>query len=606
MKPSAVLTSVVLLGAILARPAQAQLACPLTNSNLTSLRTAAQGLAKNITLTGACAAYQNNLNASNAELQTLATTIQTVGSTEGVAAATTLDTSNLQTLAGQTVTQLNNINTLFKDQKCGEQLAGHLDYAESFMDVAINATPFLALYGGAAAAPWVLGTALGGAATKIMIGFFKNKVVDMRKVDQSSAFIKNSCSFYFLNQIKTSMDDLQIRQMPRIQVELEETRATLNRHKTQSPGEPNTALFKDHKNALADKTKLAAATTKLAVDPMEACAFVARYARGEDKRGETAGLVERTWDMYEKSLKEKEDFDWEKTYFMDALNRPLSAEVLDADVCNKHTNRWLTKMRSLNEKALAWASPLLAEVPAMKAYQAWSTKKDALEADIKTLEARIKFFNVITGTGFNIEYSEIISSHQQVQDGLFDTYRYLALFRMRGLAEAWLQVKHEDGKASAAEFEKRRKEVNGRIAKIQTALGSRPLNRENVTAFAQEYRQKNGRDHADVHRSVVTDVCNQLRKTWSSWYDGLIHAQAGRDYCLAFDNVIDRMDYPAVQTLCFGNTDRRGRPLNSLKNLVSSIKDQQAIADQVRTQMIEYACESAPTLSEELLQVSLN
>src|SRR5690606_4023395 len=150
---------------------------------------------------------------------------------------------DLKEAAVHAVTQLDTINTIFKDKRCGEELVGFLDYAEAFVDVANGMAPFLALYGGTAAMPWVLGPALGGAAAKALITFFKNKSINMRNPDQSNMFIKNSCSFYNLDLIKTSIDDLQLNQFTRIEKELDDARNKLQTLEDAAPNEPDSQII---------------------------------------------------------------------------------------------------------------------------------------------------------------------------------------------------------------------------------------------------------------------------------------------------------------------------------------------------------------------------
>jgi len=217
----------------------------------------------------------------------------------------------------------------------------------------------------------------------------------------------------------------------------------------------------------------------------------------------------------------------------------------------------------------------------------------------------MKFFEELTGSGFNIEYSEIIRSHEQVQDSLFDSYRCLITLKMKGLAEAWLRVKLEDAEADMIDFGNRSKELENRIEKAEKVIGKK-FSRDAVFEFNDQYISKNNKEHPEINKSFLLDACNQLRRTWTSWYNGSIHAKAGKDYCIAFDRVINKLDYPEVQTLCFGTTNKNGKKrVRSLKNKVNEFKDMKLQADQVIITMRELSCKESVEVSSDLLALPL-
>lgn len=590
--------------------AQAQLSCPLTNNSLTDLRAAASKLSTTVVLSANCQAYQDTINKSTEELKGLADRISTLDGTDplDLSDPTDIQAKERQDLALKTVEQLNNLNSVFKSDKCGEEAAGVLDYADGFTDMVTGVSPFLALYGGAAAAPWVLGTTLGGAAAKLIIGFFKGKAVDMRKADQSTAFIKNSCAFYSFNQVKMSLDDLRLNQMPLLEVQLNAAKDTLSSLEKNSPPEPRLDLYLEQKASEKDKDRVLAIQSRLANDPMEACSYIGRYARGEDAR-DGKGLVERVWDLYVENFKSTTtNLNWEKDYFMSQLNFQLIGIPQDKAACTDLATRWVNKMIAVADAGQSSAKKIINENEEMKPYLAWVERKNSKAALVNTLEAKLKFFNMVTSSGFNIEYSEIIRGHKQVQDTLFESYRYLSLIKMKGLAEAWLKVKQEDAALGLTEFKSRKFQITKRLENIQKILGDGvELNAANIQAFAANYKNTYNQEHRDVHKSVTIDVCNQLRKAWSSWYGSLIHAEAGRDYCVAFDNVIDKMDYPDVQKICFGL--RKGRPGNksdSLRNLVQHIKTYRPKGEELLGVMKSLSCREAPETTSDLLKTKFD
>lgn len=598
----------VTLGAIFfAFSAQAQLTqavstCPLTNATLTDLRVAAAKLSKTVVLSANCQAYQDTINQANEQLKSLTERISTLDGTKPIDTTNPDDVErqNRTDLAIKTITQLENINAVFKNDKCGAEAAGFLDYADGFTDIVTGVSPFLALYGGEAAAPWVLGTTLGGAAAKMVISFFKSKQVNMRDADQSAAFIKNSCLFYNFNQVKMSLTDLKMKQQPRIAVDLQAARDKLAALIAQAPSKPTTDDFVTQQTVEKDRERLLGIQAKLAADPFEACFYIGRYARLE------VPLVERDWQLYLSRVSDASgDQSSERDYFLTQINQPLTEVPKDKAVCADLATRWLNKMLTITDAGLSALRKSNADNADVKPYLAWLEAKRAQEALVAALDAKVKLFAQITASGFNTEYSQIASAHKKIQDTLFESYKYLVFIKMRGLAEAWLQMKYEDAVQYLGEFQSRRSKVQARLQKIQETLG-KEVTRQNVQDFVASLDKENRPENKVVYKNVLTDTCNELRKAWSYWYDGLAHAEAGRDYCVAFDNVIDQMDYPQVQSLCFGLRSRRSDlRTSSLRSLTVEIRSHRPEAEEIYTRMTTLGCQQAGDLTADLLKTKL-
>jgi hypothetical protein len=597
------LLTFTLLTSIILPRAFAQQSCPLTNAKLTDLRAAASKLAKQIILSPECKSYQETVNQANTQLKDIANQISAFDQKQAVDSGTDLQIDAKAT-ALAAVTQLDTVSNLFKDDRCGKQIVGFLDYASTFVDVALGMAPFLALYGGPEAMPWVLGGSLGGAAAKALISFFKDKNVDMRNPDQSNSFIKNSCAFHSLNVIKGSLDDLQMKQTPVIEQNLTDSKSRLAKLKGQVPEEPNVEVLTRYNLAEKDKERIKFMKDQMTADPLEGCSYVRTFANREDE-SYTGTLVDRIWENYAETLKENHfRQELERKYFMDELNRSVSliTEFKTEDVSK--CNRWLTKVTAMNEAGIVILKKGVDENPQLKFYREFVANKAKLEESIKIQEARLKFFQDLTGNGFNIEYSEIIRSHQQVQDALFDSSRWLKLLRMKGLAEVWLRVKYEDSETGMSDFNNRKREVEERIAKVEKTIGKK-FSQANIEDYASRFKAATGRDHTEITPGLVIDVCNQLKRTWSSWYNGLIHARAGKDYCNTFDSVINRLDYPYVQTLCFGTSDRKGHKLSSLRNQVELFNSKKPEADAVAERIRTLSCKESSELTQELLALPI-
>ena len=589
----------LLMSTLFVQTSWGQQSCPLTNSKLTDLRTAASKLATTIKLSGACKSYEDTVNKANADLKDIAGKIDAAGNTDNVNPA-----ENKQT-ALQAVAHLESINSVFKNNKCGQELASFADYASNFVDIVNGMVPFLALYGGAGAMPWVLGPAIGGAAAKAIITFFQNKSLNMRNPDQSNAFIKNSCAFYNLDIIKNSIDDLQLNQSTKLDDQVQKARTTLSNLIKNAPHEPDNDLTDRLELAVKDQSRIKYLQDQFKADPIEACIYISAYASHNDNESGTS-MVERVWNNYEETIKDKAfRLDLEKKYFVDDLN--AQAANIEPAKCASIGLRWINKLISLSDAGIASLQSKVVQNDDVKAYAAWKADKAKAEEDVKVLEAKVGFFQDLTSKGFNIEYSEIIRSHQQVQDSIFDSYKYIKILKVKGLAEAWLKVKQEDAFMEAFNFRQRKKEVEERIKKIEKVIGvNHDLTSDDISNFASSYQATNRKEHNEVHRNVGVDVCNELRRTWASWYNGNVHARAGRDYCVTFNKVINKMDYPAVQNLCFGTTTKRGKKVNSLKNLVLDFRTLKAEADQVAQEMRNLSCQNGADLTKEVLSLPLN
>ncbi len=587
-----------LLGILFIQTTWAQQSCPLTNSKLTDLRVAASKLAVQVSLSSRCKAFEESVNNANSELKSIAEQVAKNGDILND------PDGDKEALALKAVTQLDTIGSMLKDSSCGEELSGFLGYVDTFLDVVTGITPFLALYGGTSAMPWVLGSALGGAAVKSLISFFQNRTINMRDPEQSNAFIKNSCSFYNLDLIKNSIDDLELNRFTQIEQELEDKEKLLDVILSSEPAKPDSDLIQKLKIAKEDEARLGFLNETFKRDTLEACSYIEAFANKSD--GPLGyNLVDRIWDNYEVTFKDnKFRMELEKNYFFNNLNQSLTA--IEASKCKDLASRWLTKVQAMSGAGLSQLEEKVAKQPDVLAFEKWQKDKKEVETQIKVIEAKITYLNEMKSDGFNIEYSEIIRSHQSVQDSIFESFKYMVVMKMKGLAESWLRVKQEDAHKDYNNFFSRKKQVEQRISKIKKTIGvSGNLTKKDILRFADRYQLEEGREHAEVHKGTVVDVCNQLRQTWSAWYNGLVHAEAGRNYCITFDKVINRLDYPEVQRLCFGTSSRIGHKHNSLKNQVRDFKEVKGEADEIITLMNTLSCEGRGALNEDLLKLAL-
>ncbi len=590
--------------------AWSQQTCPLTNAKLTDLRVAAGKLLKNINLSAECQAYANTVNQANKNLSGVINQIKDAedkkaNSTDGTSTATEANKLDNKALALGAITQLNTINSVFNDKKCGQQLAGFLDYADAFTDVVVGMAPYLALYGGAAAGPWVLGPAIGGAAAKAIISFFKNRQIKMNDPDQSNAFIKNSCSFYNLNVIKNSIDEVQLHQTPRVEKEFLSAKVKLAEMVRNPFPKPNNNVAKTLSLAEKDQVQLKYLQDQIKVDPIEGCSYIMAFVSESDKNKD-GSMLARVWKNYEDFSEPSFKLDLEKRYFEHDLTETLN---LDSSKCSGLGPKWVNKMMGFNDSSLVSLRKAADEDKQVKDYRAWQAKKDEQELLVKALEAKLNYFREMTGSGFNIEYSEIIRSHDLIQDTIFDSYRFMRVLKTKGsLAEEWLKMKFTNAEANDREFSSRKKEVEDRIQDITTTMGLpsvQAVDRKSVANFVTSYNAKNNAENSVVTKSVLVDVCTQLRNTWASWYNGLVFARAGRDYCVAFDNVINKLDYPDVQMLCFGTNDKKGNKWNSLRNQVEAINKRKPEADQISAYMDQFGCRSVEDTDGDLLKLPI-
>ena len=219
--------------------------------------------------------------------------------------------------------------------------------------------------------PWVLGPAIGGASAKALIMFFKNKSVNMRNPDQSNSFLKNSCSFYNLNQIKDSLDDLEMRQTPVIENQLRMTKQKLSQWVAKAPAEPKSDVVMILNQAEKDQTRIKFLQDQMKLDAAEGCLYIKAFAAGQDPLIGSGSMVARVWENYEKTLVDSPfRLDLERRFFVEDLN-PSVAEGGDNAKCT----RWLTKMTTIAEAGLVELRKSAVEDSAMKKFQTWKDEK---------------------------------------------------------------------------------------------------------------------------------------------------------------------------------------------------------------------------------------
>lgn len=551
--------------------------CPLTNAKLTDLRVAAMKLSQKLTLSPRCQKFEEQVNSASTKLSDLSTKISDMSEGEY-----SIDEKHTTALAA--VTQLNAVTAVFNDKTCGKELVGFMDYVGAFADVANGLSPFLALYGGPAAMPWAIGTALAGTTVKSIVTFFQSKDIDMRNPEQSAAFIQNSCSFYDLDLVKTSIEDLQMNRFSKIEGELEKNKKRLENFEANKPAEPSSEYKVRLSEATTDGDRIKYLASSFASDPVEACVYIQSYANGQD-----GGMVNRVWRNYEESIaKDKFRVDLEKNYFLNILNRDVSN--LEFTKCKELGGRWLTKMDSMSKAGISFLETKSSKEDDVLKFNQWKKETEDLKVAITTLEAKLKYLQEMFGTGFDIEYSEIIRSYDQVKDAIFLSYKNLLVFKFKGLAEAWLRVKQEDAHLNHKDFFVKKESVEKRIENVLKIVNSNNLDPKYINAWAEAYRQKYGKDHPEVNKGTVTELCNQLRLSWISWNDGYTHAKAGKNYCTTFDKVINQLEYPAIQSVCFGTNNRT---FDSLRNQVKTFEGIKGEADDVVKKMSALSCSRA-------------
>jgi len=336
-----------LLGILFIQTTWAQQSCPLTNSKLTDLRVAASKLAVQVSLSSRCKAFEESVNNANSELKGIAEQVASNGDIlndpEG----------DKEALALKAVTQLDTIGSMLKDSSCGDELGGFLGYVDTFLDVVTGITPFLAIYGGASAMPWVLGSALGGAAIKSVVSFFQNRTINMRDPEQSNAFIKNSCSFHSLDLIKNSIDDLELNRFTQIEQELEDKEQQLAWMKGLEPEKPDSDLILKVKIAKEDEARLNFLNESFRRDPLEACSYIEAFANKTD--GPIGyNLVDRIWNNYEVTFKDnKFRLELEKNFFFNNLNQSVTA--IESSKCKDLASRWLSKVQAMSQSGIVEA-----------------------------------------------------------------------------------------------------------------------------------------------------------------------------------------------------------------------------------------------------------
>lgn len=551
-------------------------------------------LSQKVSLSPQCQKFEEQVNEANSNLSNLAKDISEMTDTE-------VTLGDKQSTALAAVAQLNTVTAVFNDKTCGKELIGFLDYAEAFADVANGIAPFLALYGGPSSMPWAIGTALTATTVKSLINFFQSKTVDMRNPEQSTAFIQNSCSFYNLDLIKNSIDDLQMNRLSKIEEELERAQNELSLLDSNRPAEPTGNFHERLEKALRDQERIGFLAQSFKQDPLESCVYIQAYALGQD-----GGLINRVWENYSEAIaKEPFRLDLETNYFHNILNK--EAQSIHMASCKDFGARWLNKVSLMSKDGITYLEAKVKDEPDFTEFENWKKLRHKVAQEIDVIKAKISYLESMLGEGFDIEYSEIIRAHDQIRDALFMSYRYMMVLNFKGLAEAWLKVKQEDAYLEFKGFYNKKKEVERKIERVLKTVGISELDADKIRRWADAYKKKNKKSHHEVHGGAVVEICNQLRQSWTSWNNGYVHSKAGKNYCKTFDKVINQMDYPQVQQLCFATSSRVGYQHNSLKNQVKDFEGAKVDADEVVAMMNKLSCaRPVKTIDESALLLSID
>jgi hypothetical protein len=577
--------------------AQNAIQCPLINPQLTNLRMSSAKLAKTIVLSTKCQKYQETVNSLAKDLS------NTVGSIDVAIANGAMTTPNPTTnsqnaqLASMAVLQLNQVQRMFNNRDCGGEVLTFLDFSEAFVDTVLGISPFLALYGGSDASPWVLSTALGASALKILITYLQSIKIDMRDPDQSNAFLKNSCSFYILNQVKKSLETVEATRLPKIKNDILEVQKKLKEVQAKEPLQPNSDMSADLNLAQKDKAWLDYIQKKWDTDPREACVYISMHAqKKEEASGTSPELIDRLVNQYvHYSDPKTPGINAEPAYFKQNLSDLfLNLNNKDKDFCIDASRRWLNKAKEFNAANIKNLSLQLSKNDIFINYKSWNDKVSTLQSHLSVLEKRWSFMtSLVESPGYTIEFSEITRNYDKTATTLFDTRRAIVV-NIKGLAGSWLKVKIEDAKLKIEDFKERQVHIFDLFSKIRTELKlstQTALNRDHILQFASSYQDKNKHEHKIINKGLASDICSMLNKTWQVWFDGLNHSRAGRDYCMAFSDVIDPKTYPDVHAQCFDVESK-----HSLKSLVQSIEGEKKSADIILELMNDFQCKKSPDL----------
>jgi len=551
--------------------------CPFTSPRFKDLKAASAKLASALAESPDCQADADELSRIGTNISSLT---QQAEASETDPNST--DTEK-QAIASHLVSSFGQVNTIF-NSRCGARLRNFLDYSEAFVDTVNGLSPYLALYAGPSAGPWVLGTALGGALLKTFITYIRGRGIDMTLAAHRESFITHSCSFYNLNQILKSIENAETFGLANINDDLERARSRRAELERIKPEKPNTPIIQDLDSSQKIAAELSELKKLLAQDPGIACLMIQDHVK-KIRESDPNALGSKILSQFRSyALDNSAQARWKVKYFeeieLPELTENFTISATAPEDCKERATIWLSRFESFNGESTKVMKAQLQEMPNMKNYVSWENQTKALDQDLKILEKRRDFILGLSQDGGAFDISEIISNRDEAQDLLFDKMHMLEPV----LAWQWLKFKREEAVSSNKEAGKLAQAIDKRLRETQAKIG-KGLNESNLQAYLRERGAR-----SEVSNNVIDDLCAQISFANSKVYASDKHVDAAYGYCVAFSGTINERNFGAMHKICFKESSK-----SSLKNIRSGLRDSNSqLFEYFRQITEEVGCRNIP------------
>jgi hypothetical protein len=555
--------------------------CPFTNPRYKDLKASSAKLASALAESADCQGEAQHLSNLGAQLSTLAVQAEASENDPSV----TTDQKAL--LATEIVSHFGQINSAF-NSRCGARLRNFLDYTEAFVDTVNGLSPFLALYAGPNAGPWVLGTALGGAFMKAVLTFIRGRGIDMTQASHREAFITHSCSFYNLDRILKSIENAETFGLASLDEDLEMARsrkATLQQLKPERPDLPILAELDATQNV---HKKLEEIKTLLNSDPGIACLMIQDHIN-QLSNGNEDSLGQQILNRYQRHvLDNSAQARWKVKYFQEIelpeLTTNFKISALQPEACKQRGELWVNRFEIFNSEAKVALQTETEKIPQLQVLVEWEKEMKSIEQNIVLSEKRREFVLSLSRDGGAFDISEIISNRDEAQKLLFQKIHIFEPI----LAWQWIKFKREEVQNTNKDASKLSWAIDERLKSTQTRINS-TLNPQNLASYIAA-----NRNNPQVSNNVIDDLCAQISYAQSRVYASGKHLEAGFGYCVAFSGLINKQNFSAMHKTCFDERDRR-----SMKRVRDEVaQSNREIFNYLRQVSEQLECRSTPSLDQ--------
>lgn len=490
--------------------------CPLENVKYKPLKESISVLLKNVKLEPGCEAQAETLKDASQNLSDIVANSDVDTTTTDADRMTQL-TQTTDVAINQTTTAINSISSINSvlRGKCGKKLMNTFDYMEALTDTVVGLGPLLLLQEGNTSL--VLYTTVAGQVIKGLIDFLRGKKFDMSKQETREQFIKNSCSFYSLNNKVRALLYTLNTQSEIIEGQIEQEKKNLAQLKRNKPEEPQHPLLSTESTFKSQKKEFSRFLKMLT--KIRSKKFICLNVKRSITKGFGTDVV-ATLESILDSSEDSSDIRVFTKFFISEINL---ASVYTGDKCDERAQEWIasiTDLQTLTSERIETKKKELDTFVPYIALKKWEQEVKSSNDKIKKLTTQKSSLAAMTSNGHNIDLSEILDNRDKIKLALFENKSW----RTKSATHSWLEYKIEQSHKSLKLFIKKEK------------------------AFKKEILKNMNERIAEDTRN---QLCAQAETLWDSWTTAESHMKAAQTYCGVFRNVIQKSEFKKTYNYCF-------------------------------------------------------